>query len=125
MFFALLVFSDKISELKQIANQSMLNNLLSNKARPHLISLMQHFNLALTQEIHFYERHQDTQHFVKILDYLNHDFAYFAQHLNCWQYQSPTAIEQTELNCLEQHLNEARGLITQAALLLDRRQTKI
>jgi len=103
----------------------MSKDLLSNKALPHLVSLMQHFNLALTQEIHFYERYQDTKHFAKILNYLNHDFTYFAQHLDFWQYQRPTHAEQEQLHYLEQHLNDARDLITRAALLLDRRQTKI
>ncbi len=92
--------------------------LFSKSALPNVINVMERFNLALDQEIRYFELYADRTQFGKILAHLSQDLAYFTAHLLAWNQEIKTDDEQTQIEDLQYLLEHGKTLVTKAASLL-------
>lgn len=91
---------------------------LPKETLPNLIELMERFNCALDQQIAEYKKTHDGEHFGKVLTHLSNDLTFFVESFEIWNQELKAGKERALLETLENQLNEAKDLVTQAARLL-------
>jgi ABC-type transporter Mla subunit MlaD len=103
----------------------MLNPLLPKQALSSVMFLVGRFNSALSQGIKLYQKNRDGHKFRKTLNHLSGDLAYFSENFEAWNHTIKTSEEHKQLKKLQEHLDQAKGLVAQAAQLVDETQQEL
>jgi hypothetical protein len=85
---------------------------------PQLSDLLSSFNEVLNQEMQEYTKHQDTNHFQKLLDKLGTDLGEFIKSIDIWHDLSTTPEQVRKLQKIEIQVDEAQHLINRAIGLI-------
>ena len=103
----------------------MANPLHPKQALSSVLHLLGRFNNVLGQGIRLYQKTRDGHKFRKTLKHLSVDIAYFTENFEAWNHIVKTSGEHKKLKILQAHLDQAKGLVAEAAHLVDETQQEL
>jgi hypothetical protein len=87
-------------------------------ALPYFLRISASFCNALQESLDFYNDHQDSEAFSKILHHLSNDFEYYVATYQKWCQDATASAHQRDLKILEYYLQDAKKLLATAIELV-------